>query len=336
MAADFGYVNARVRGMRSRLLSEAFFADQLAADGFAALTSALAQSPYAREFEEARGEFGPLAAVDAALARNYVHTTETLLGAASGAARELISLLLWRHDLANLKAVVRGLHASRPADAVMAAVLAAGTLTAPLLRSMAGAADVAAAGQLLALAKHPLAEAFRRGAARHQADRDLLAFEVALDQAFYRHLTEAAQALPAPVGFRRLVTLELDAANLRTALKRRGAAGDHKRYYLAGGRDLSLSLFETIAMGESAAPLPTLTGALAPLSGSVAAGEVEGRLVSILDRTARRLALDPLDVGLVTDYLRRKERETAQLRLLARGKYYGVPRADLERELADA
>jgi V/A-type H+/Na+-transporting ATPase subunit C len=205
VASNFGYVNARVRGMRSRLLPEAFFADQLAAEGFGALTNALAQSPYAREFEEARGEFGPLAAVDAALARNYIHTTETLLGAASGAARDLIALLLRRHDLANLKAVVRGLHASRPADAVMAAVLAAGTLGAPLLRSMAGAADVAAAGQLLALAKHPLSEAFRRAAARHQADRDLLAFEVALDHAFYRHWSEAAQALPAPVGFRKLV-----------------------------------------------------------------------------------------------------------------------------------
>lgn len=321
--------------MRARLLSESFFAEQVAADGFAALTSALAQSPYAREFEDARAEFGPLAAVDAALARNFVHTTETLLAAAKGDARKLIALLLRRHDLANVKSVVRGLHAGRPADAVMAAVLPAGTLSAAVLRALAGAADLPAAGQLLAMAKHPLAESFRRAAARHQADHDLLAFEVALDQAFYRHWWRETQALPAPVGFRRLVALELDAVNLRTALKLRGAAAETGRYYLEGGRDLSAALFDTLATSEASAPLPALTGALAPLSGSLP-GEAESKLVGILDRVTRRLTLNPLDVGLVTDYLRRKERETAQLRLLARGKYYGVPRVDLERELADA
>jgi V/A-type H+-transporting ATPase subunit C len=158
---------------------------------------------------------------------------------------------------------------------------------------------------------------------------------VALDQAFYRHWASDAQALPAPVGFKRLVALELDAANLRTALKRRGAEGDHKRYFLPGGRDLSATLFDAVAGSDRVAPLPPFTGALAPLAGLLGP-EVELRLVEILDRTARRLTLDPLDVGLVTDYLRRKERETAQLRLLARGKYYGVPRADLERELGYA
>jgi V/A-type H+/Na+-transporting ATPase subunit C len=59
-------------------------------------------------------------------------------------------------------------------------------------------------------------------------------------------------------------------------------------------------------------------------------------VVAVLDGLTRRLSLDPLGVGLVVDYLRRKERETAQLRLLARGKYYGVPREALARELGDA
>jgi len=58
--------------------------------------------------------------------------------------------------------------------------------------------------------------------------------------------------------------------------------------------------------------------------------------VAALDDMVRRLSRDPLGIGLVADYLRRKERETAQLRLLARGKYYGVPRAALAKELGDA
>jgi V/A-type H+-transporting ATPase subunit C len=45
---------------------------------------------------------------------------------------------------------------------------------------------------------------------------------------------------------------------------------------------------------------------------------------------------DVLGIGVVLDYLRRKEAEAARLRLLARGKYYGVPREQLQKELGYA
>ncbi len=336
MAADFGYVNARVRGLRSRLLPEGFFGEQVGAGGFAELSAALAQSPYARELDEARAEHGPLAAVDAALARNFVRVTGSLLDASRGAAHELIALLLRRYDLANLKAVVRGLHAGRTADETMVAVLPAGSLNASVLRAMAGAEDAAAAGQVLAIARHPLSEAFRKGAAAYRDDGDLLRFEVALDRAFHAQWIADAKRLPAPAGFRRWARAEIDATNLRTALKLRDRPADPADYFLAGGRDLTPAVYARIASLPKGEPLPQLKGVLSPVSGAADASEAESRLVGALDLILRRLSLDPLDVGLVADYLRRKERETAQLRLLARGKYYGVPRAALAKELGDA
>jgi len=334
--ADYGYVNARVRGLRSRLLPDGFVAAQVDAEGFAAFTGALSQTAYARDLEEAQAERSGLAAVDSALARNYLKATETLLSSASGPARELIALLLRKHDLANLKAVARGRHAGRDADAIMAAVLPAGELDAAVVRSMAEAGDLAAAGQVLALARHPLAEAFRRAAAAYAADGDLLAFEVSLDRAFYRGWSEDAGRLPAPDGFRRLVAAEVDAANLRTALKLRGREGDVARYFVEGGASLSATTFAEITRQPQGEPVPSLTGPLAAVAGAASLSEVEVRLGDLLDAIARRLSFDPLDIGLVTDYLRRKERETAQLRLLARGTYYGVPSAALAKELGDA
>lgn len=336
MAADFGYVNARVRGLRSRLLPEGFFGEQVEAEGFAALTGALAQSAYARDLDEAREAHGPLGAVDEALGRNFVRVTRLLLDSASGAARALIALLLRRYDLANLKTVVRGLHAGRAADETMAAVLAAGELEAGTLRAMAEAGDAAAAGQRLALAGHPLAEPFRQAAAGYAKDGDLLAFEVALDRAFYAGWVADARRLPAPAGFRRIVLAEVDAANLRTALKLRGRAGEPDPYFVEGGRDLSAPVFARIAREPTGEPLPKLSGVLAGVSGEGSFAAVDARLTAALDTATRRLALDPLDVGLVADYLRRKERETALLRLLARGKYYGVPREALAKEVGDA
>ena len=61
------------------------------------------------------------------------------------------------------------------------------------------------------------------------------------------------------------------------------------------------------------------------------------QLRDLLDAQARKLALrDPLGVGVILNFLRLKEAETARLRLVARGKFYGVPRERLAEELGSA
>jgi V/A-type H+/Na+-transporting ATPase subunit C len=336
VAADFGFVNARVRGLRSRLLPSGFFGDQLAAEGFASLTGALGQSGYARDLEEARGSLGPLAAVDQALASNYVRATQVLLGAGDGSARALIALLLRRHDRDGLKAIVRGHHAGRSADDVVAAILPAGEIAAGVWRSMASAADLAGASTAFAATRHPLAEAFRRVAAAHRASRDLLAAEVAIDRAFYALWLADAGRLAVDAGFARYAVTEIDVTNLATALKLRGRPRTTMEFFVPGGAALKAATFVAIATAALGEPLPPLTGALAPAAGAVDVGTVDARLSAAQDALARRLSFDPQGIGLVVDYLRRKEREAAQLRLLARGKYYGVPRAALAKELGDA
>jgi V/A-type H+/Na+-transporting ATPase subunit C len=56
----------------------------------------------------------------------------------------------------------------------------------------------------------------------------------------------------------------------------------------------------------------------------------------VLGQNARRIAADPLDIGVVANFLRLKEAETAKLRLLGRGKFYNVPRDRLAKELGNA
>lgn len=96
------------------------------------------------------------------------------------------------------------------------------------------------------------------------------------------------------------------------------------------------SAFAELARQPVGTPLPALRGPFAVLADASSVGEVDERLRAILDHQARRLGHDPLDIGLVADYLRRKEQETARLRLIARGTFYGVPRAALAKELGDA
>lgn len=335
MGADFGFVNARVRGLRARLLPSAFMGEQMASEGFGALVGALGQSSYGRDLEEARASHGELAAVDAAIAGNFVRATQTLLRAAEGDAKRLIELLLWRYDLANLKAIVRGLHRGQDAASVEAALLPAGPLDGGALRAMLQRGDLAGAGQVLAVARHPLAEPFRKLIAAFAASGDSFEFEVGLDAAFYARWLEAAERVSAPPAFRAFIALEIDATNLRTAIKLRGRSGELSSFFIEGGASLRAQGFLAVAAQPRGEAIGKLTGPLASLS-DAAPASVERRLMALLDRSAERLARDPLGIGLVADYLRRKERESAQLRLLARGRYYGVPRSELERELGDA
>ncbi len=105
---DFPYVNARIRAMRSRLLSAAQLEDLLGTPTMAAFLQALASTPYGGDLQEALVRHVGLRAVDEALARNFQRATQAILGFADGRPRALIEIVLLRWDLENLRVIVRG------------------------------------------------------------------------------------------------------------------------------------------------------------------------------------------------------------------------------------
>jgi V/A-type H+-transporting ATPase subunit C len=153
-------------------------------------------------------------------------------------------------------------------------------------------------------------------------------------------MTQRAEDVNAPAGLLRYLQREIDATNLRTALKVRGTGAVAADLFVPGGHDIRQAAFEALVNDPDAGALSALAGSAFSAAASAAAagdlGTAEGEIRKVLDADARRLALDPLDIGVVVDFLRRKEAEAAQLRLLARGKFYGVPREALDRELAHA
>src|SRR5690554_3821347 len=140
MSADYGYINARVRGMRSRLLGPTFYQAALDATDFRAFTATLAQTPYMRELEEAQARTEGLAAVDQAVARNFYNTARRLLSFSDGRPHDLIEVLLLPFDLANLKAIARGKHAGKGLEEIQGSLFPAGSLKPTLLEEAAVAA----------------------------------------------------------------------------------------------------------------------------------------------------------------------------------------------------
>ncbi len=352
MASNYGYLNARVRGLRVKLLDEGFAQGAIDTGSFDAFVTALAQTTYAPDLEEARARSDGLPMVDAAIASNVTRTTRALLDFAEGTPRTLLGVLLMRFDVANLKTVARTFHARRSevadeadedarsvdedARSVAAATLPAGELDAIVLRRMIGAADLPNAAQVLLLKGHPLAPDFRRAVQEYTASGDLLELEIAIDLAYHRVVRETVERESVPAAFERYLEVEVDATNLRTALKLRGLSLEPARFFIEGGRVVTRPLFVEIASAAPGAALPPLRRPFDTLAEAANTVGIEAGVRSVLERFARTLTKDPLDIGLVTHYLHAKEREAALLRLVARGTYYGVPADRLRREIGHA
>lgn len=335
MSADFGYINARVKGLKSKLLTEDFYVQALNSSDFPAFLSALAQTPYMQDLEEAQSRYSGLPAVDQALARNFYRTTRSILNFSDGYPHRLIALLLRRYDLANLKAIARAKHAGRDSEDALAALLPAGELKPAVLEHLAAAPDLRAMVQVLTLAQHPLAPAFTVAVRKYTDDQDLYELELDLDRAFTASLRETAEKLPLPASFRNYIALEIDATNLRTALKLRGRQAEAADLFLPGGTIFKQQQYAAIIADQEPETLSVLAGTpFAAVAGADSLSAADNLIRAVLDETARKLALsNPLGPGVVLDYLRRKERETARLRLLARGRFYNVDRQQLEKEL---
>ncbi len=335
MSADLGYINARVRGMKSRLLGSEFFASALDMSDFRSFVTALAQSPYGRDLEEAQARFDDLKAIDHALASNFQQTTRSILNFSDGQPQELIALLLLRYDLNNLKSIARAKHAGRSTEDIKEVLFPAGNLKLALLEVAASSSDMAAAAQALGASQSPLRSVFLRASQQYQSDQDLYALELTLDRAYYRIVMERLQQLRAPADFVRYLQREVDATNLRTALKLRGREASTDELFVAGGKEVSRSMFDSLLIEDSS--MQVLSGtSFAEVAGTSNLSEAEEQIRAVLNQAAKRLALDPLSIGVVANYLRMKEGETARLRLLARGKFYGVPRDTLVKELGNA
>jgi V/A-type H+-transporting ATPase subunit C len=325
---DFGYINARLRGMHGRLVT-ARLEEALGAGSYGEFLRVLAETDLAADLGEATAQGATLADLDRAVSRNFNATARRILGFSSGEEGRLVSVLLERYDLHNLKALARGKTAGRePAD-IEASFLPAGSLGPGVLSRMAAAPDLPAVAQLLAIAGHPLARPFRQAATALVSGGDLLAFEVALDRAYYQSALDRAD----DETLLSYLRLEVDAANLLTAAKLRGqpAAANATAYFIDGGREVRRDLFISVSAGGAVESLRSFPG----IGTADSLTDVEASVRHALLAYARRLyASDPLGIGVMIGYLKEKEREVALTRFIARGKFYGVPTETLRKELA--
>ncbi|WP_102126416.1 V0D/AC39 family V-type ATPase subunit [Deinococcus planocerae] len=323
MPDDYAYINTRVRVMRTKLLDGRALDSALASGSYQEFLRVLTETDLAPQLRETTAEGAGLPELDRALSQNLFATSRKVLNFADGQARREIEVLLMRWDLVNLKTVARGIVNGRGSDAILESLIPGGTIKPAALQTAAQSTDLASAATAIAVSGHPLARSMRDGAAAYGASNRLLDLEVALDQGYYRH----ALAVSRNTSLRRYLGREIDVRNALIARGTRGQALD-PNLFVPGGH-LDAGGYTRLAGGD-ASGIPDAAAILE--ASTLEDAEVAAR--AALDTAARNTSMsDPEGVGVILDFLRRKEIEIAKLRLIGRGKFYNLATDQIRREV---
>lgn len=340
MPEDFGYINARVKGMRSRLLPPGRLEELLGLADLESFIHALANTPYGPELQEALTRYQGLRAVDEALMRAFQKVARKILGFSEGKAKALIQVFLLQWDLHNLRTILRAKHAGHSPEATEQNLVPAGELTEVRLRELLAQPDLTALANTLATWEHPLAEALLAAVRQYEATKDLLSLELSLDQGYFEWALRVARGMGHNETLvRDVIRMQIDFTNVKTAFKLQQvpelSRDERGRFFLPGGSVVSREVFLNLADPATAElGLRELHG-----RGIHPEGRTPGEVERSLDEEAtRRMAMlylgDPLGIDVVIGFLTMLSSEIRNLRLIARSKALGIPRELIRREMA--
>jgi V/A-type H+-transporting ATPase subunit C len=353
--SGYDYGNARLRAMKSRLLSRAEVEALAEMSSLQALINALVRTAYRRAVEAALMRAGGMACITDALSRDLVETLGRMRTFYSGRAGEQIAVVLGGYDVHNLKTILRGLSKNALPEEMNAALLPVGELTAGLLAQLARAPEPRAVIDQLASIRLPIAQPLVK-LRTECPGAGLREMELALDQWRFKEARARVQESRGGNGLLSdALDAEIDLINLLTMLRfvcapaerqvarKRVGSDNLSRYFVGPGR-LPLDLLNRATTQdtlEAAVEILSRTPYEPPLSAGLGAYMRSGRLSDFerhlrgfrLRWMARLIATDPLGIGVPLGYSALKVNEVANLRWVARGIEVGMDADAMKAEL---
>ncbi len=348
MAVDYGYANARIKGMKGRLLTHGALDDLIMRPDIDSLIVELEKTPYKEDVAEASGKYSGVYCVEYALRKNFTRTFKKILEFVEGTpAERYIRIFLRRWDVQNIKTILRGKAIHATADEIVECLVPVGDLDDVALGEMIKQPDVRAVIDLMATLgieyAKPLTTEFKKYAGEH----NLVILESALDRFYYNGALSAVKNNSYDEQFiRNFLQREIDIINLKTALRMvRDKVGmeEARTLFIPGG--LRLDMDDLAALLETKSVKGTLDrlkdtpyAFMAAIPEEYLRKEKISELEKQLDRYLIKRGLnafngDPLSIAIAIGYFWAKYNEITNIRVIARCKTADVPEEGLRGEL---
>lgn len=343
--AGMEYFNARVRGLRGRLLDAIAYEAFLKADGLPALKTALLKTPYGRALARAGGrERRKDEIILSALKEDLCETIAFLCETAPKSRALHLKALVSAWEVFNLKVIIRGFLKDVKREDMLASFVPIGEFGVEALAELLNAKDLPGVLSLLETRGSVYAAPLKG----LKAGRPVLAeLEIALDRFALLHLPGELKGRCADTRIIRDITaFRKDAANITTLFKLFGedsAEDAISSFFIPGGTMLSSGDFLKVSAirGEDEF-IKTLSGAIkdrdaatAVEAASVEEPEtVEDALDALLvKRLKKRAIIEPLSMALGASYIYTKAREIGNLRFITTAKAFAMPETEIRRFL---
>ncbi|MDD4136846.1 MAG: ATP synthase A1 subunit C [Methanoregula sp.] len=345
---DWGYINARMRGMKSRLLDHHTLDNLVLQPDLDSLASELEKTVYREDLIEARGRYSGMPAIEHALRNNYVRTFRKILDfSKEKEAEQYIRIFLHRWDVQNIKTILRGKNIHVTNEEILECIIPAGELDEATLTELVRQQDMKAVIDLLATWEISYARPLTTAFPEFAKSGDLGMLECALDRYYYEDALLAIKAkTPNNAVIRDILSLEIDIVNIKTILRMirdRVEPEEAKKFLLDGGQEIGVKMIDSLLA------LHTLEDALALFANTrywFITGTPETALrsqkISVIEKQLERYLVqqgvrsfmgDPLSVASLIGYFWAKYNEITNIRVISRCKTADFSIENLREEL---
>jgi V/A-type H+-transporting ATPase subunit C len=353
--SGYDYGNARLRVMKSRLLSRKELEALSDAGSLNGLIAALTRTPYKKPLETSLARTSGMNSIASAIRDELVNSLGKVRSFYDGEAGELVAIALRSFDIHNLKAILRGLSKNaRPGD-ILATLLPVGELKMAVLEELARALEPRAAIDRLASLSAHFAQPLLQLQGQHPGT-DTNQMELALEQWNYQEALRTLRKIDQRKSIlTKAIKIDADLANTLTVLRFAHRPAERKlvrewlgeedlRQMLVGPGTLPFALLVQAGMQDnldSAVECLSGTPYEIPLRSGMKEYPQNGQL-SALERALRRFRLDwsvqqiiadPLGIGMVLGYCALKMNEVSNLRWIAQGIAMGMTGRDIRANL---
>jgi V/A-type H+-transporting ATPase subunit C len=345
---EYDYVNARIKGMKSRLLAPPVFESLILKPDIESIIAELENTPYKQEIEKATVQYSGIKCIEVALRKDFTNAFRKILGFMKGGESETyINILLSRWDIQNIKTILRGKNIHMTSAEIVECLVPAGQLDDTTLIELIKQPDVKAVIDLLATWGIEYAKPLTRNFKEYSEKRDLSILEYAIDKFYYENaINKLGEDSYDSRIILDMITTEIDVTNIKNVLKMirdKIEIEEAETFLIKGG--ITLDIEKLLSMLRSG----TLEGAIKVLDTtpykflselpvdvfktekiSVFEKELEKYLIK---RGISRFLGDPLSIAVAVGYVWAKYNEITNIRIIARCKTADITEKEIREEL---